>query len=76
LRRSIYSERSTKHDEPACGEIYIPRRVNQHNRIKIMGDRSPKSTQKKSSQKQIKASNAAQMKKAAAASKQAAGNKK
>ncbi len=41
-----------------------------------MGDRSPKSTQKKSSQKQIKASNAAQMKKAAVASKQAAGNKK
>ena len=38
-----------------------------------MGDRSPKSTQKKSGQKQAKANAAAQNKKAAVLSKQAAG---
>jgi hypothetical protein len=36
-----------------------------------MGDKSPKSTQKKSSQKQAKASNDAQKKNAAVAAKQA-----
>ena len=40
-----------------------------------MGDKSPKATQKKSSQKQTKANTAAQAKKAAMLSKQAAGNK-
>jgi hypothetical protein len=51
-------------------------RVNQSNTVKIMGDRSPKSTQKKSSQKQAKATSAAQQQKAAVLSKQAAGKKK
>ena len=51
------------------------RRVNQQRKIKVMGDRSPKSTQKKSNQKQSKASNAAAEKKAALASKQSAGKK-
>jgi hypothetical protein len=36
-----------------------------------MGDKSPKATQKKSSQKQVKAANADQAKKAAVAAKQA-----
>jgi hypothetical protein len=35
-----------------------------------MGDKSPKANQKKSSQKQVKATNADQLKKAAAAAKQ------
>ena len=51
-------------------------RVNQQNKINVMGDKSPKSTQKKSSQKQAKANSAAQNKKAAVLSKQAAGTKK
>lgn len=38
-----------------------------------MGDKSPKSTQKKSSQKEAKASNLANQKKAAVLSKQSAG---
>jgi hypothetical protein len=41
-----------------------------------MGDRSPKSTQKKSTQKQSKANSAAQKKKQAVLSKQSAGKKK
>jgi hypothetical protein len=41
-----------------------------------MGDKSPKSNQKKSSQKQAKASNADRMKKQAVAARQTAGNKK
>jgi hypothetical protein len=41
-----------------------------------MGDKSPKSNQKKSSQKQAKASNAEQMKQQAIASKQATQKKK
>jgi hypothetical protein len=44
--------------------------------IKFMGDRSPKSNQKKSSQKQAKTDSADQMKKSAIAAKQAAGKKK
>jgi len=41
----------------------------------VMGDKSPKSIQKKSSQQQAKASSAAEKKKAAVLSKQAAGKK-
>lgn len=41
-----------------------------------MGDRSPKSNQKKSGQKQAKANSADLLKKQAVAAKQAAGNKK
>jgi hypothetical protein len=40
-----------------------------------MGDRSPKSTQKKSTQKQSKANSAADQKKKAAFAKQSAGKK-
>ena len=41
-----------------------------------MGDRSPKANQKKSTQKQVKASSAAEAKKQAVAAKQAAITKK
>jgi hypothetical protein len=44
--------------------------------IKIMGDRSPKANQKKSSQNMAKASAADQKKKQAVADKQSAGKKK
>jgi hypothetical protein len=52
-------------------KLICRRQVNQQNRIKVMGDKSPKSTQKKSGQKQAKASSAAEKKKAAVLSKQA-----
>jgi hypothetical protein len=51
------------------------RGVNVQNTIKIMGDKSPKSKQKKSTQKQAKAHSAEQMKQQAIAAKQVAGKK-
>jgi len=45
-------------------------------KIKLMGDKSPKSNQKKSSQKQTKLSNADQVKKQAVIAKAAANTKK
>ena len=48
-------------------------RINHQNQINAMGDKSPKSIQKKSSQKKAKANSADQKKKAAALSKQVAG---
>jgi len=51
------------------------RGVNAQNTIKIMGDRSPKSKQKKSTQKQAKTNRAEQMKQQAIAAKQVAGKK-
>ena len=50
-----------------------PRKIESNN---IMGDRSPKANQKKSGQKQSKNAGIAATKKAAVASKQAAGKKK
>ena len=49
--------------------------VNAQKRINIMGDKSPKSNQKKVTQKQTQAQSAEQKKKQAAAAKQAAGKK-
>jgi hypothetical protein len=49
---------------------------NKKKRNNIMGDRSPKSNQKKSSQKQAKANNASHSKAQAIAAKQSAGKKK
>ena len=49
--------------------------VNASNIINIMGDRSPKSNQKKTNQKQSKASTAAQSKQKAIAAKQSANKK-
>ncbi len=59
----------------AAEKLICRRKVNQRNRIKVMGDKSPKATQKKSSQKQAKANSAAEVKKAAMLSKQVAGKK-
>ena len=74
---SIYKHCSSPHDASPFGETNhaagesIPLK-----KIKLMGDKSPKSNQKKSSQKQTKASNADQQKKQALAAKSAANNKK
>jgi len=57
-------------------KLIFRRQVNQQNKIKVMGDKSPKSTQKKSSQKQAKASSVAAKKKAAVLSKQASDKKR
>ena len=51
------------------------RGVNAQNTIKIMSDKSPKSNQKKSTQKQAQANSADQKKKQAIAAKQVAGKK-
>ena len=61
---------------PPAEKLTCRRRVNQQNGIKVMGDKSPKSNQKKSSQKQAKAVSAGEKKKAAVMSKQAGGKKK
>ena len=52
------------------------RRVNAQNTISTMGDKSPKSNQKKSAQKQVKASRLEQTKQQAITAKQVAGKKK
>jgi hypothetical protein len=55
----------------ACPSEKIPcrRRVNPQNQNKVMGDKSPKATQKKSGQKNAKASSNNAKKSAAAAAK-------
>lgn len=58
------------------GETNMPQVNQPQKKIKIMGDKSPKSNQKKSSQKQVKASSTDQKKKQAVTDKQAAGKKK
>jgi hypothetical protein len=75
-RTVIYNRRFIEHADPACGETDMPRPVNYQNTLNVMGDKSPKANQKKSSQKQAKASGVAANKKAAVAAKQAAGKKK
>ena len=50
----------------------MPQVINPRKKIKIMGDRSPKSNQKKTNQKQAQANSADQKKKAAEAAKSAA----
>ena len=52
------------------------RLVNPQNQNKVMGDKSPKATQKKSGQKNAKASSANAKKSAAVAAKSDAGKKK
>jgi hypothetical protein len=54
----------------------MPQASQHAERSKIMGDRSPKSNQKKSTQKQSKTNSADQQKKQAAFAKQSAGKKK
>ncbi len=48
---------------------YAPGELNQRNQNKIMGDKSPKSNQKQSKQKQVKVSSVAAAKKQAVAAK-------
>jgi hypothetical protein len=67
-------------DQGCCGRWrrneYAAGELNRRNQNKIMGDRSPKSNQKKSTQKQAQANSAAQAKKQAAAAKQVVAPKK
>lgn len=56
---------------PPAEKLICRSRINQQYRIKVMGDKSPKATQKKSGQKQAKADSAAAKKRAAVLSKQA-----
>jgi hypothetical protein len=67
---AIYNGPAGAHDAAPFGETTIPQ-ASQPAENKIMGDKSPKSNQKKSSQKQIKADTASQKQKAAAAAKSA-----
>jgi hypothetical protein len=68
----IYNHRLGTHDVSAFGETNMPQVSQPAEEIKIMGDRSPKSNQKKSTQKQSKANSAEQKKKEAVAAKSAA----
>jgi hypothetical protein len=63
---------------PTRGEIFISQasKPQQTQRPIIMGDKSPKSVNKKATQKQSKSNSAEQMKKQAAAAKTAAGKKR
>ena len=73
----IDNDRPGKHDRFPCGETEMPQNEStQQRKIKVMGDRSPKSNQKKSNQKQSKANSADQRKKDAVAAKSAVGKKK
>ena len=76
LTTVIYNRRFPEHDDVAFGETYMPSASQSAEPNKIMGDRSPKSNQKKSSQKQSQASSAAEKNKAAVLTKQAAGKKR
>jgi len=68
----IYNGRPGKHDGSPSGETKLPQVSQPQEKIKIMGDRSPKANQKKSSQKQAKVTSADQKQKQAVAAKQAA----
>ena len=59
-----------------CGETTIPQASQRGTKVIPMGDKSPKSNQKKSSQKASQASSADQKKKQAVAAKQSANKKK
>jgi hypothetical protein len=72
----IYIDRHGGQDVHRCGETAMPQ-SSQLNKGKsnTMGDRSPKSNQKKTNQKQVKANSADQKKKQAAAAQKSAGKK-
>ena len=72
----IYNDRPGKHDMRPCGETVMPQVSQPAERIKVMGDKSPKSNQKKSSQKQVKVNSDDQKKQQAVAAKQVATKKK
>ncbi len=73
---AIYIECHGAHDALPCGETSMPPASQPQNQIKLMGDKSPKSNQKKTTQKQSKATTASKSKSAAIAAKSAAGKKK
>jgi len=56
---------------PPAAKLICRRQVNQQNRTKVMGDKSPKDAHKKSGQKQAKANSEAEKKRAAVLRKQA-----
>jgi len=68
----IYNDHPARQDEGPSGETDMPQVINPRKKNKIMGDRSPKSNQKKTNQKQALANSADQKKKAAEAAKSAA----
>jgi hypothetical protein len=72
----IYNLRRPEHGGGVFGETSIPQAGQPADKSNTMGDKSPKSTQKKSSQKQAKANTAASKKQQAVAAKQAGGKKK
>ena len=57
-------------------KIPCRRQANRRTKIKVMGDKSPKATQKKSGQKNAKASSASAKKNAVVAAKSAAAKKR
>jgi hypothetical protein len=72
----IYNGRSGGQDVHCCGETAMPQPSQPgKGKSNTMGDRSPKSNQKKSNQKQAKASSADQKKKQAVADKKTGGKK-
>lgn len=73
---TIYNDRCGIQAGFPSENLSCRRKINPHKKIKIMGDKSPKSNQKKSSQKQSQASRADQMKKQAVVAKQAATKKR
>jgi len=73
---SIYNDRLGKHGRLAFGETNMPQVSQPAEENQVMGDKSPKANQKKSSQKQSQASIAEEAKKKALFAKQAAGKKK
>ena len=73
----LYNGRGGDYNLACLGRNYsCRRRVNATNKSIIMGDRSPKANQKKSTQKQSKADSAEQKKKEAVFAKQVANKKK
>ena len=76
LASIIYNGGFGEHDDPPFGETnHAAGESTRRRKINIMGDRSPKSNQKKSSQKQAKANDANQKKQQAVAAKQSANKK-
>jgi hypothetical protein len=75
LQSVIYKRLSFRDYVLSFGETTMPKGHQTIEPSKIMGDKSPKSTQKKSTQKQVKVASVAQKKKQATAAKQAAGKK-
>ncbi len=72
----LYIQAARAHDDGNLRRNFSCRSRSTAERNKIMGDKSPKSNQKKNSQKQAKVSSADQKKKSAIAAQASAGKKK